>query len=89
MPSTALPPLASGPEASAWRVRLRRFRELLRAGLRATCARETPVDTLWLEPEPRRSCGAERARFIDLPGGTVLRQPDASERWERGQGRCR
>lgn len=82
MPSTALPPLDSGPEPSAWHARLRTFCELLLTGLRAASVKDAPADALWPEQEPRRPGGKERARFVDLPGGTVLRQPAASERWE-------
>ncbi|HET6598404.1 MAG TPA: hypothetical protein VFG60_00460 [Burkholderiaceae bacterium] len=83
MSSSALPPLASGPETSAWRTRLRTFRELLSTGLRAVCIKDAPADALCPEQEPRRPGSTQRARFVDLPGGTVLRQPTASERWER------
>jgi hypothetical protein len=82
MPSTALPPLDPGPETSAWRARLRLFGELLLTGSRATCVKAAPAGALWPEPAPRRSGGAEHARFIDLPGGTVLRQPAGPERRE-------
>ena len=85
---SALLPLDSGPETAAWRARPRMFCELLLNGLRAMRVTEAPADALWPEPLPRRPGGAQRARFVDLPGGTVLRQPAASERWGWGQGRC-